>query len=210
MAERSVFLGCEISLEKAFRPRIETEFWAQKAVKENRLRKGRTDILDIFAGSGCIGMSFLKGIEGSFVDFVDISPDAVSEIKKNLEANDIPEERYKIIRSDFFSNIGEKKYDIILSNPPYVALDRIKEVEEDVLKRDPKEALFGGKDGMDCIRRFLGEVKDHLKKEGVFYMEFDPLQEKEIKKELEILGIDCDIRKDQFGKIRWLKGRRSK
>jgi len=207
MAERTNFLGCEIRTQKSFRPRIETEFWAGKAIGENRQRKGNLKILDLFAGSGCIGISFLKRVGNSSVDFADISPEALSETEKNLKENGILSERYRIVESDLFSGLKGKKYDVILSNPPYVAEARIKEVEDDVLKRDPAISLFGGKDGTDEIKRFLSEVGDHLKGKGVFYMEFDPLQEKAVKEALQNAKIGYQIEKDQFGKVRWLKGR---
>jgi release factor glutamine methyltransferase len=208
--EKSKFLGYSILRGKAFRPRIETEFWVKKAIEENRQRKGKIKVLDLFSGSGCIGIAFLKSFEDSFVCFADISSRALFEIKKNLKINLIPKEKYRIVRSDFFSGLAKEKYDIIFANPPYVALDRIQEVEKDVLEKDPSLALFGGEDGTACIRKFLKRVNGYLKEKGVFYMEFDPLQAKEIKKILDKKKITFHLRKDQFGKIRWLKGRISK
>jgi release factor glutamine methyltransferase len=215
------FLKCKIDLsKKVFEPRIETEFWVGKAVREIRnwgLGIRNLMVLDIFAGSGCIGIAILKNIKNSRVDFADISKEAIKQIKSNLKLNKIKNGRYKIYQSNLFESLERKKpapyrngvsgagYDIIFANPPYVALSRIEEVQKEVLEKEPQAALFAGKDGMFWIEKFLKEVKKHLTKEGLFYLEFDPLQKDIIQKILEKDGVKFSFRKDQFKKYRWLK-----
>lgn len=203
------FLNCKIDLsKKVFIPRPETEFWVRKAIGEIgnwQLQIGNLRILDLFAGSGCIGIAVLKNIENSFVDFVDIDENAIEEIKFNLRKNKIPKKRYRIIKSNLFENLKSEKYDIIFANPPYVALNRINEVDKEVLENEPKRALFAGTDGMAIIEKFLKEVKKYLKKNGILYMEFDPLQKEKIKRILKKEGFQFSFHKDQFEKTRWVK-----
>src|SRR3989304_2329730 len=200
------FINCRIDvLKKVFRPRPETEFWVGKALSNIKNKKSNiknSAILDIFSGSGCIGIAVLKSSESACVDFVDISKDAISQIKINLNLNKIPENRYKIYQSNLFEKLKGKKYDFIFANPPYVALDRIGEVQKEVLKKDPHVALFAGKDGMLIIEKFLSQVKKYLKPDGKIFMEFDPQQTGKIKEILKKESLNVQFKKDQFGKIR--------
>jgi len=198
----------KIDLRKnVFEPRTETKYWAKKALKEIGERFDQNKelrILDLFAGSGFLGLSALKYFPQVVVHFADISSDAIEQIRINAQLNDIPETRYKILRSNIFSEIGER-YDVILANPPYVALARINEVQPDVLKNEPAEALFSGKDGLDIIRKFLNKAGEYLNQEGLIFMEFDPLQKQSIEQILKNKNFAFDFRKDQFGQHRWLK-----
>ena len=203
------FLNCKVDLSKrVFIPRIETEFWVNQVIKEiqkftevHPLLK----VLDIFAGSGCIGIAILKNIKNSSVDFVDIDKKAIEQIRINLKLNNISKFRYKIYQSNLFEKINGK-YDVIFANPPYVARERIKEVESSVLKYEPKIALLAGKRGMQYIKKFLKGARNFLKPKGVIYLELDPLQEKEIE---DILNREkyknFKFFKDQFKKYRFLK-----
>jgi len=217
-------LICRIDLsKKVFRPRIETEFWVGKAIKKiKKLYQNRSclEILDIFAGTGCIGLAVLKNIEKSRVDFVDIDPGAIDQIKINLKLNRISKTKYKIYQSSMFEKLKKRiknrrlalhrngvsgaGYDVIFANPPYVATTRIAEVQKKVLETEPKSALFAGKDGMKYIKKFIKEVKNYLKPDGIFFLEFDPLQKEKIKKLLEKENFKFKFYKDQFGKYRWL------
>jgi release factor glutamine methyltransferase len=205
------FLGCKIDLrKKVFIPRAETKFWVKKALKECKLkiknwRLKKPKFLDIFAGSGFIGIAILKNIKNSYVDFVDIDKKAIEQIKINLRLNKISENRYKIYQSNLFEKIKNKKYNFIFANPPYVAKERINEVQKSVLLYEPRISIFGGKDGLFLIRKFLNESKNHLRKKGLIFMEFDPLQKEEIKKILEKLNFKSfSFFKDQFKSFRFL------
>ena len=202
------FLNCKIDLSKwNFRPRTETAFWVRHSLKDlKHTKNGSPRVLDIFTGSGCIGIAVLKNIKNSRVDFVDIDKKAIEQIKINLKLNKISSKRYKIYQSDLFEKLKNDKYDYIFANPPYVAEERIGEVQSSVLAHEPKRALFGGKRGLDIIAKFLKDAKKYLKPSGIIFLEFDPLQK-----------IDIDIilkkeeykrykfSKDQFNKLRWVK-----
>lgn len=208
--KRINFLGCKIDLsQKIFIPRIETEYWVDIAIKEIKKENDKKiNVLDMFSGSGCVGLAVLKNIPDSYVDLIDISNKAVSQIKKNLRINKVSEKRYEVYKSDFFKEIRDKKnhYHYIFANPPYVATERIDEVENSVLKYEPKSALLSGKKGLVHIKKFLKQAKYFLKKEGVIYLEFDPRQKQEIKTILnKERYAEIKFRIDQFQKLRWLK-----
>ena len=161
--------------------------------------------LDIFSGSGCIGIAVLKHLKNARVDFSEKEGRPLKQIKINLQLNRIPAERWRIIKSDVFQNI-RGKYNFIFANPPYVAKKRINKIQKSVLQYEPKKAIFGGKDGLLYIRRFLKEAKKHLKPGGIIFMEFDAPQKKEISETLKRLGYQhYEFRKDQYNKWRYLK-----
>lgn len=200
------FLGAKIDVpKKIFEPRQETGYWVKKFLKElESFKNDQVKVLDIFAGSGCVGISVLKNTKKAFVDFCDIDENAVEQIKINLLLNKIKKSRFNIFKSNIFEKLKSKKWDFILANPPYVALKRIAEVQKEVLEKDPHMALFGGEDGMFYIKKFLNQAKEYLNTGGKIYMEFDPLQKNEIEKILIKKGYRHQFKKDQFKKIRYL------
>ena len=206
------FLNCKIDLRnRVFIPRIETEFWVKKAFKNCKLQIAncklkKVKILDIFAGSGCIGIAVLKNIKNSRVDFADIDKRAIEQIKINLKLSRISPKRYKIYQSNLFEKIKNKNYDYIFANPPYVAKEKIKEVQPSVLRYEPRRAILGGKKGLFYIRKFLKEAKKFLKPDGTIYFEFDPEQKNEISNILRKENYkNSKFFKDQFKKYRFVK-----
>jgi len=196
------FLGTKIDLSKRpFIPREETEYWVSLAIKEIT---EEAVCLDLFSGSGCIGITILKNINGTCCDFGEKQDLFLEQIKINLELNKISDKRYSLIKTDIFSNIN-KKYDFILANPPYVALNRIDEVGEDVKEFEPHVALFSGSDGLEIIKEFLLKAKNFLKDRGIIYMEFDEEQLKEIEEIIKINYSKYEFFKDQFNKYRFVR-----
>ena len=142
-------------IEKQFRPWIEPD--------------KVTDILDLCTGSGCIGIASLKACEHASVDLVDISPEALQVTEQNIELYGL-EGIAHAIQSDLFSNLGDKQYDLIVSNPPYVD-----EIEMDALpqefQQEPSLGLAAGHDGLDLVRRILAQAANHLKADGTLIVE---------------------------------------
>ena len=201
------FLDCKIDLsQKPLIPRTETEFWVEKMISEMKSQQKVTAIkcLDIFSGSGCVGIAVLKHIPSSTVDFVDSNTKAIKQIDINCKLNSIPPSRWHVIKSDIFDQVTDS-YDYIFANPPYISKNKKNEVQESVLLYEPIEALFGGKDGLLYIRKFLSEAKNHLNSNGKIWMEFGSTQKDSISKILCKEGfIKSKFYRDQFGKWRYV------
>lgn len=208
------FLGCKIDLRyKPLIPRTETEYWVEQAIREVRPRPSANDVevgprpkcLDIFAGSGCIGVAVLKHVPGAKVDFTEKEKKFCKQIVLNAKLNNITKSRYRVIRSDIFSKV-KGKYDYIFANPPYLAESRRGKIQKSVLAQEPHSALFAGKDGLKYIRLFLSRTKDFLKKDGVIYLEFDSWQKPKIAEIVRSFNFrDIEFFKDQYNKWRFVR-----
>jgi len=204
------FAGCKIDLSMGpLIPRKETEFWVMKIVNSLKIVncKLKIDVLDIFAGSGCIGIAILKHIKSSRVIFAEIDKNLIRQIKLNLKLNKIDSKRYKVKQSDVFKGIQRvsEKFDYIFSNPPYIPTKNKYLVQQSVLDYEPHLALFGGEDGLLYIRKFLKDARKYLKPNGSIYMEFDWMK----KHDLELLLNELNYKnykmyKDHKGRKRWI------
>lgn len=204
------FLGLPIEVSgNLFEPRIETAYWLKKIIKnfkDDLKKEGKA--LDIFCGTGCIGIALLKYVKNLKVDFIDINKKAIEQTKRNLKMNQISKKRYNLFVSDIFKNkkLKNKKYRFIFANPPYVARESLNEVQETVRAREDKISWYGGKEGLVIIKKFLKEAKNFLKKDGIIFMEIDPFQKEAIEKIAQNEQYKkCSFLKDQFKKIRLAK-----
>jgi release factor glutamine methyltransferase len=206
------FLKCKINLSSnCFIPERETRVWVKRAIKNVRNVGivGNVSVLDIFAGSGCIGIAILKYIKNSHVTFSEIDKNLIKQIKINLRLNKINSKRYKVIQSDIFRSFKDRKldakFDYIFANPPYIPTKNKYMVQDSVYNYEPHLALFGGKDGLLYIRKFLKDARKYLKLGGKIYMEFDHFQKIDLEKLLEKLNYtNYRIYKDQFKKYRYI------
>lgn len=196
------FLNCHIDLSyQPLIPRVETEYWLEKILPLiNQHFKNTKSIktLDIFAGSGCIGIAVAKNIKKATVDFSDIDQNNIKQIKKNITINKVKNFK-KVTISDIFSNISGK-YDLILANPPYVPLSNtIKAPFE------PPKAIVAGKYGLDIIEPFIAQIKSFLNKGGLFAIEHHPNQVPKIKTMLKKHGFkDFEFFQDQYNRPRYV------
>jgi len=201
-----VFLGQQISLSKRpLIPRPETEYWVKMVIEELSSKGNNIKCLDLFSGSGCIGISLLGNVSGVSCDFGEIEDNFLEQISDNIQVNGISADRYRIIKTDIFSNILDK-YDYILANPPYVAEERINEVGEGVIEYEPHIALFSGAQGMNVINVFLDQARDYLVEQGVIYLEFDQEQQSQIEEVLQRNHYSSwQFYPDQFRQIRFVR-----
>lgn len=163
--------------ENVLIPRPDTEILAEEVINNcNKKVEKRYEILDLCSGSGAIGISLAKYIKNSNVVCADISENALEISKKNAELNQI--ENIKFIKSDMFNNISNK-FDIIVSNPPYIKKEIIPTLDKEVQK-EPYIALNGGEDGLDFYKIIIEKACDYLKKEGGLFLEIGYDQKNEV------------------------------
>lgn len=183
-------------------PRFETEELVEQVVEYTKdLNKDKIKILDLGCGSGAIGLTLKSILKDSEVTLVDISKEALEVAK--LNANNLNLD-VTFIESDWFSNVKLEKYDIIMSNPPYIRTDE--EIEEIVKNNEPSLALYGGVDGLDCYRKILANIKPYLNNKFLIAFEIGESQKEEIydivNKYLKDIEITC--KKDLYGRNRMI------
>lgn len=176
--KKTYFYNMELFIEEGvFIPRPETELFAVETAKFLReISFYPSNILDLGCGSGCIALLMKKFFPQSNVFASDISIKACRVSKINSFKTGI---KINVVCTDLFSSF-KNEFDLIISNPPYVKEEEFKNLSEEV-KREPRMALYGGKDGLEFYERISREIKDVLKKNGILAIEIHPFLENEIK-----------------------------
>ncbi len=170
------FLGATIYLDShPHIPRTETEYWVERAIEELTERRGALRVLDLCAGSGCIGVAVLKALPMARVDFVEMDTRHHATIEKNIRENNIDPNRTRILGGNLFEQITDD-YDAILANPPYIDPALQQRVAPSVLAHEPRQALFGGEHGIELIEGILREAPRHLRADGLLFIEHEPEQ----------------------------------
>ena len=159
-------------------PRPETELLVDKILKIYRDKK--ISILDIGTGSGCIIISLLSSLKNSKGIGIDISKNAILTAEKNALKYKLTK-RVKFINKSF-KNIFSKKFDLIVSNPPYIDSKDIKNLSNDIKRYEPRIALDGGNDGLDLIKKVIYKSKSILKIRGLLALEIGNEQIKKVSK----------------------------
>ena len=182
-------------------PRMETEELIYKVVEYVKAtKKNNLKILDLCTGSGIIAITLKKELDQFFIDVVasDISEEAIKVAKENAQFHDAT---IKFIQSDIFDNIDDK-FDIIVSNPPYI--DRKDEVtmQDNVLKYDPHLALFAEEEGMYFYRNIVEKASSYLNVNGVIFFEIGYDQKDKIIKLADMNGYFAEVYKDINGRDR--------
>ncbi|MFD2228686.1 50S ribosomal protein L3 N(5)-glutamine methyltransferase [Alkalimarinus sediminis] len=127
-----------------------------------------TDILDLCTGSGCIGIASALVFPDADVDLVDLSKDALDVAAINIKKHDLSD-RVKLIQSDVFEHVT-KRYQVIVSNPPYVDAKDISEMPQE-FHNEPQMGLAAGPDGLDIVRKILARARQHLTNDGILIVE---------------------------------------
>jgi len=188
------FLGCRINLNyRPLIPRVETEHWVEKLVAGLRSRPPKT-ILDIFCGSGAIGIAIAKVFPKAEVTFADLNTSALEQTRENIEQNAV---RGTVVRSNVFESMGGT-FDLITANPPYIPHGSI-DLATAVKEYEPHDALYAKEEGLEFIRELLESGRQHLTENGVLAIEYDHPQKAAIEALGKELGWTMEFHKDQFG-----------
>ncbi len=196
------FLDTRIYLDsRPLIPRVETEWWVEKIVAAVPT-DAHLNILDLFAGSGCIGTALLKRLPNAHCTFAELNETHLPTIQKNIATNNISADRTSVVMSNIFSHIGDT-YDLIVANPPYIPLEQ-KESALPELSFEPPEALYAKQHGLELIYQFLTDAPKHLREGGTIYMEFNEGQETDILRHCATLPLTPTVHQDQYGRMRLL------
>jgi len=195
------FYGINLDINKnVLIPRFETEELVEKTIKRIKKKfKNKIDIVDLGTGSGCIAITLKKKLDCN-MDAIDISLKSLKVALNNSIKNNV---NINFIKNDFLKKI-DKKYDVIISNPPYISYDE--EIMDIVKKNEPKKALYADNNGLSCYEKILKNIKNNLKKDFIIAFEIGYLQGNSIKdianKYLD--NVSISIEKDMQGKDRFI------
>jgi ribosomal protein L3 glutamine methyltransferase len=128
-----------------------------------------TDALDLCTGSGCLAILIAHAFENAQIDAADISAQALAVAHKNVQDYGL-EQRVELIESDLFSALTGKRYDLIISNPPYVNAESMQRLPQEY-RHEPENALASGDDGLDATRKILQQAARHLTDDGILVVE---------------------------------------
>lgn len=126
-------------------------------------------VLDLCCGGGCIGIACAIHFDVDTIDLLDLSEAAVAVAEQNVTRHGL-ESTCTVLRSDLFDAVPDQRYDLIVSNPPYVDVDDMTELPAE-FRHEPRMALEAGQDGLDIVRRILAEAGQHLSHNGVLVVE---------------------------------------
>jgi ribosomal protein L3 glutamine methyltransferase len=134
-------------------------------IETRRVRR----VLDLGTGSGAIALACAKAFPKARVDAIDISPDALQVCRRNVRRLGL-EKRVSVLRSNYFAAVSGRRYDIIVSNPPYVGRAEMRSLPPEY-RHEPRLGLASGKDGLDAVRALFASARQHLKRDGILVVE---------------------------------------
>ncbi|MBQ2639660.1 MAG: peptide chain release factor N(5)-glutamine methyltransferase [Bacilli bacterium] len=182
-------------------PRFETEELVEKTIEYiNKYFNRPIDIIDLGCGSGVIGLTLEKKVSTKSVDLIDISKEALEVTKENIKNL---KSKANTIESNFFENV-DKKYDLIISNPPYIKTNE--EIEVIVKENEPHLALYAGVDGLDCYKKIIENIKPHMKDRCIIAFEIGCDQTEDIKKLINkyLDDVRIEVKKDLSNRDRMI------
>jgi release factor glutamine methyltransferase len=175
------FYGRPFSVDgRALVPRPETEILLEQALKEAPDAKR---VLDAGTGSGIIAVTYLLERPEAFAVALDISLDALVLARQNAARHGVLP-RLRLVASDWLSALGPVRFDVVLSNPPYLAIGESPHLPPTVRDHDPRRALFAGDDGLTAIRQLLATVAAYLEIDGLLVFEIGFGQSEAVRSEI--------------------------
>jgi release factor glutamine methyltransferase len=195
---RTEFYSLEFEISReCMIPRPETELLVERAIEFLRGRDGEQYVCDLCTGCGCIAAAIAKNFTLCKIIATDISDAALEAASRNVAKHRI-EGRVKLLRGDLFDAIVPEldvvRFDLVVCNPPYVSAGEIEMLEKSVRDYEPREAIYGGADGLDVYRRIIGRVSDFLKADGAIMLEIGYAQGQAVRGLLEESGVFEEIR----------------
>lgn len=201
ITNKQEFMGLNFYVdENVLIPQPDTEILVEKAIEIAETTQ-KNKILDMCTGSGCIAISLAKKINNAQITAVDISNSALNVANKNAINNNV-ENKIKFVNSDMFNNI-EEKFDIIVSNPPYIETETINKLEIEV-QNEPHLALDGGIDGLKFYKIIANNAFEYLNENGYLLLEIGYNQQNSVTQLLQDIGKYTNIEtiKDLGGNYR--------
>lgn len=185
ITNKQEFMGLDFYVdENVLIPQPDTEILVEKAIEIAETTQ-KNKILDMCTGSGCIAISLAKKINNAQITAVDISNSALNVANKNAINNNV-ENKIKFINSNMFNNI-EEKFDIIVSNPPYIETETINKLEIEV-QNEPHLALDGGIDGLKFYKTIANNAFKYLNENGYLLLEIGYNQQNSVTQLLQDIG----------------------
>ncbi len=195
------FYGYKINVNKnVLIPRYETEYLVEKTIGyANKIFNKKINVLDLGTGSGCIAIALSKNINSDVIG-IDISDKALEVARLNAYKNNI---NIKFIKNDMLNNIKDK-YDLIISNPPYISKDEV--IMEMVDKYEPHEALYAPNNGLYYYESILKNISNNLNNKFLIAFEIGYTQAKDIKDIINkyLNNVNIIVEKDLSGKDRYI------
>lgn len=196
-------LFCGAKIDLSFRPMIprrETEFWVSQAIEDIKLCESKYTlrVLDLFSGSGNVGMAILKNLPETSVDMIELDPKLKEQIEVSIVKNNIKRTRARIVTGDTWEG-ASGTYDYIFAVPPYVPPEMKEEVMRELQAEDPL-SFFDKEDGYYYHKQILSRAQEFLKDGGTLYLEFDVTQREKIEEVARGYGWgSCSFLKDPYG-----------
>ena len=188
-------------------PRPETEELVDKIVKSKQMSDFSGKILDIGTGSGCIAVSLAKAFKNSSVYAIDVDDDILALAKENAERNHADNINY--LKMDILRSLPAEKFDLIVSNPPYIPLNDYGGLEKKVKDFEPRTALTDEADGLTFYRRFAEVFRSMLNSGGSFYLEVGYGEAESIKSFFSPNEFSVEVSKDINGVGRFIFGKKN-
>lgn len=170
------FMSYEFYVEEGVLiPRADSEIMIEQLMKQD----GKSEVLDLCCGSGVLGITYALYFKDAKVVLSDLSDKCIDVTRKNICRHGV-EDRAKVVKGNLFDSIGQRKFDLIISNPPYIKTMEISTLMETVRDHEPVLALDGGEDGLKFYRKIIAEAPEHLKENGVLALEIGINQKEDV------------------------------